>query len=245
MFYISNWNFLSLCIYGPFLCAVCRMWPVFCKNLKLLIFSLESYLNPAVRVSQWVKSYFRSCTLSQNVIGFFGLLTSFINFPCFFFFSSGNLCRNTWKHSLFPWHLCYSQPKGRLVVCKHLNYYYFFLMLCAKVSNCKESNSLCGHSAVLLLLLGDADPPTLLETSRWFLHFFFLLVKMQIGERQTCTIFHYVCRLLLTCLSHKDVCSLWIQRIRQQTSVCPNLCFIMSSSTNSMAPISFNKKLNK
>ncbi|XP_056907849.1 protein saal1 isoform X1 [Takifugu flavidus] len=57
---------------------------------------------------------------------------------------------------------------------------------------------------VLLLLLGDADPPTLLETSR----------------------------LLLTCLSQKDVCSLWLQRIRQQTSVRSNLCFIMSSSTN-------------
>ncbi|XP_015259100.1 PREDICTED: protein SAAL1 [Cyprinodon variegatus] len=58
--------------------------------------------------------------------------------------------------------------------------------------------------AVLLLLLGDADPPTLLETTR----------------------------LLLTCLSQKEVCSLWLQRIRQQTSVCSNLCFIMSSSTN-------------
>ncbi|KAM4573655.1 protein saal1 [Odontesthes bonariensis] len=58
--------------------------------------------------------------------------------------------------------------------------------------------------AVLLLLLGDADPPTLLETSR----------------------------LLLTCLSQKDVCSVWLQRIRQQTSVCSNLCFIMCSSTN-------------
>ncbi|KAM6937984.1 protein saal1 [Xenentodon cancila] len=58
--------------------------------------------------------------------------------------------------------------------------------------------------AVLLLLLGDADPPTLLET----------------------------CRLLLTCLSHKDVHPLWLQRIRQQTSVRSNLCFVMCSSTN-------------
>ncbi|XP_069019553.1 protein saal1 [Embiotoca jacksoni] len=58
--------------------------------------------------------------------------------------------------------------------------------------------------AVLLLLLGDTDSPTLLETSR----------------------------LLLTCVSQKDVCSLWLQRIRQQTSVCANLCFIMCSSTN-------------
>lgn len=58
--------------------------------------------------------------------------------------------------------------------------------------------------AVLLLLLGDPDPPTLLETSR----------------------------LLLTCVSHQDVCSLWLQRIQQQASVCSNLCFIMSSSTN-------------
>ncbi|XP_070763913.1 protein saal1 [Enoplosus armatus] len=58
--------------------------------------------------------------------------------------------------------------------------------------------------AVLLLLLGDTDPPTLLETSR----------------------------LLLTCVSQKDVCSLWLQRIQQQTSVHSNLCFIMCSSTN-------------
>ncbi|XP_037624138.1 protein saal1 [Sebastes umbrosus] len=58
--------------------------------------------------------------------------------------------------------------------------------------------------AVLLLLLGDTDPPTLLETSR----------------------------LLLTCVSQKDVCSLWLQRIRQQTSVRSNLFFIMCSSTN-------------
>ncbi|KAK7892115.1 hypothetical protein WMY93_024078 [Mugilogobius chulae] len=57
---------------------------------------------------------------------------------------------------------------------------------------------------VLLLLLGDADPQTLLET----------------------------CRLLLTCVSHKDVCSLWLERMQQQSSVCSNLCFIMSSSTN-------------
>lgn len=58
--------------------------------------------------------------------------------------------------------------------------------------------------AVLLLLLGDTDPPTILET----------------------------CRLLLTCVSQKDVCSLWLQRIRQQTSVRSNLFFIMCSSTN-------------
>ncbi|KAM9815039.1 protein saal1 isoform X2 [Syngnathus typhle] len=58
--------------------------------------------------------------------------------------------------------------------------------------------------AVLLLLFGDTDPPTLLETSR----------------------------LILTCLSQKDVTSLWLQRIRQQTSVRANLLFIMSSSTN-------------
>ncbi|XP_045885370.1 protein saal1 isoform X1 [Micropterus dolomieu] len=57
---------------------------------------------------------------------------------------------------------------------------------------------------VLLLLLGDTDPPTLLET----------------------------CRLLLTCVSQKDVFSLWLLRIQQQTSVRTNLCFIMCSSTN-------------
>ncbi|XP_042352068.1 protein saal1 [Plectropomus leopardus] len=58
--------------------------------------------------------------------------------------------------------------------------------------------------AVLLLLLGDTDPPTLLETSR----------------------------LLLTCVSQKDVCSLWLQRIRQQSSVRSSLLFVMCSSTN-------------
>uniref|UniRef100_A0A673C9V9 Serum amyloid A like 1 n=1 Tax=Sphaeramia orbicularis TaxID=375764 RepID=A0A673C9V9_9TELE len=58
--------------------------------------------------------------------------------------------------------------------------------------------------AVLLLLLGDADPPTLLETSR----------------------------LLLTCVSQKDACPIWLQRIRQRTVVRSNLCFIMCSSTN-------------
>lgn len=58
--------------------------------------------------------------------------------------------------------------------------------------------------AVLLLLLGDTDPPTLLET----------------------------CRLLLTCVSQQNVRSLWLERMRQQPSVCSNLCFIMSSSTN-------------
>lgn len=58
--------------------------------------------------------------------------------------------------------------------------------------------------AVLLLLLGDTDPPTLLETSR----------------------------LLLTCVSQRDVSELWLERIRQQTSVHSNLCFIMCSSTN-------------
>lgn len=58
--------------------------------------------------------------------------------------------------------------------------------------------------AVLLLLLGDNDPPTLLET----------------------------CRLLLTCLSQPDVAPLWLERIQQQAAVCGSLCFIMSSSTN-------------
>ncbi|KAI1895640.1 hypothetical protein AGOR_G00108310 [Albula goreensis] len=59
-------------------------------------------------------------------------------------------------------------------------------------------------SVVILLLLGDSDPPTLLETSR----------------------------LLLTCLAQTNVAPLWLERIRQQKSVCPNLCFIMCSSTN-------------
>ncbi|XP_077566432.1 protein saal1 [Stigmatopora nigra] len=58
--------------------------------------------------------------------------------------------------------------------------------------------------AVLLLLFGDTDPPTLLEISR----------------------------LILTCLSQNDVSSLWLERIRHQTSLRSNLLFIMSSSTN-------------
>lgn len=57
---------------------------------------------------------------------------------------------------------------------------------------------------VLLLLLGDSDPPTLLET----------------------------CRLLVTCLSQPDAAPLWLQRIQQQAATCNNLCFIMCSSTN-------------
>lgn len=58
--------------------------------------------------------------------------------------------------------------------------------------------------AVLLLLLGDNDPPTLLET----------------------------CRLLLTCVSQPDVAPLWLDRIQQHPAVCSSFCFIMSSSTN-------------
>ncbi|XP_068117094.1 protein SAAL1 isoform X2 [Hyperolius riggenbachi] len=57
---------------------------------------------------------------------------------------------------------------------------------------------------VLLLLLCDTDPPTLLET----------------------------CRLLITCLSHADVMSTWLERIRKRPAVRDHLCFIMSSSTN-------------
>lgn len=64
-----------------------------------------------------------------------------------------------------------------------------------------QNSDLC---SVLLLLLGDNDPPTLLET----------------------------CRLLLTCLSQPDVASLWLERIQQQPAMCGSLCFIMSSSTN-------------
>ncbi|XP_017562124.1 protein saal1 [Pygocentrus nattereri] len=58
--------------------------------------------------------------------------------------------------------------------------------------------------AVLILLLGDSDPPTLLET----------------------------CRLLVTCVSQPDVAPMWMERIQQQSATCSNLCFIMRSSTN-------------
>ncbi|XP_066524671.1 protein saal1 isoform X2 [Hoplias malabaricus] len=64
-----------------------------------------------------------------------------------------------------------------------------------------QNDDLC---AVLLLLLADSDPPTLLET----------------------------CRLLVTCVSQADVAPLWLERIQQHPATCSNLCFIMRSSTN-------------
>ncbi|XP_075402114.1 protein SAAL1 isoform X2 [Tenrec ecaudatus] len=57
---------------------------------------------------------------------------------------------------------------------------------------------------VLLHCLYDSDPPTLLEISR----------------------------LLLTCLSHTEVASVWIERIQEYPSIYDSICFIMSSSTN-------------
>ncbi|CAN2391029.1 Serum amyloid A-like 1 [Pristimantis euphronides] len=61
-----------------------------------------------------------------------------------------------------------------------------------------------GLGEVLLLLMCDTDPPTLLETTR----------------------------LLLTCISQEDVMSTWLERIKKRPTVRDNLCFIMSSSTN-------------
>lgn len=57
---------------------------------------------------------------------------------------------------------------------------------------------------VLLLLLGDSDPPTLLETSR----------------------------LILTCLSQPDVATIWADQIHKKPAVRDHVCFIMQSSTN-------------
>ncbi|KAG8438417.1 hypothetical protein GDO86_008917 [Hymenochirus boettgeri] len=57
---------------------------------------------------------------------------------------------------------------------------------------------------VLLMLLSDTDPPTLLETSR----------------------------LILTCLKQAEVSGTWADRISKAQSVRDNLCFIMTSSTN-------------
>ncbi|XP_054827377.1 protein SAAL1 [Eublepharis macularius] len=57
---------------------------------------------------------------------------------------------------------------------------------------------------LVLQRLCDSDPPTLLETSR----------------------------LLLTCLCHPEVASIWVERIRGSPSVYDCVCFIMSSSTN-------------
>ncbi|XP_069479891.1 protein SAAL1 isoform X2 [Ambystoma mexicanum] len=76
-------------------------------------------------------------------------------------------------------------------------------MVCFPVSSSSISNNE-DLGEVLLLLLCDSDPPTLLET----------------------------CRLLLTCLSQVEVANTWVERIRKRPSVCDNICFIMSSSTN-------------
>ncbi|TMS05660.1 Protein saal1 [Larimichthys crocea] len=63
--------------------------------------------------------------------------------------------------------------------------------------------------------------------------FAFFCISVRQTEREIFIFSVYdVCRLLLTCVSQKDVCSIWLQRIRQQTSVRTNLCFIMCSSTN-------------
>ncbi|XP_030056957.1 protein SAAL1 isoform X2 [Microcaecilia unicolor] len=69
---------------------------------------------------------------------------------------------------------------------------------CLSISNNEDLGEL------LLLLLCDSDPLTLLETSR----------------------------LLLTCLSRLEVASTWVERIRKHPSVRHGICFIMMSSTN-------------
>ncbi|ELW70753.1 Tryptophan 5-hydroxylase 1, partial [Tupaia chinensis] len=66
------------------------------------------------------------------------------------------------------------------------------------------AKSKCPRLRVLLHCLYDSDPPTLLETSR----------------------------LLLTCLSHSEVASVWVERIREYPAIYDSICFIMSSSTN-------------
>lgn len=73
-----------------------------------------------------------------------------------------------------------------------------FQETCMTISNNEDLGE------VLLLLMCDTDPPTLLETTR----------------------------LLLTCVSQEDVMSTWLERIRKRPTVRDNLCFIMSSSTN-------------
>ncbi|XP_072128427.1 protein saal1 [Mobula birostris] len=76
-------------------------------------------------------------------------------------------------------------------------------MVCYK-ETCQSVTNNDNLVEVLLLLLGDSDPPTLLETSR----------------------------LILTCLSQPDVATIWVDRIRKQPAVQDNVCFIMQSSTN-------------
>ncbi|XP_063293697.1 protein SAAL1 [Pelobates fuscus] len=61
-----------------------------------------------------------------------------------------------------------------------------------------------GLGELVLLLLADPDPPTLIETSRF----------------------------LLTCLSHSDVANTWLERLNEELWVRKNIYFIMSSSTN-------------
>lgn len=209
---IWNWElpFSFSCLLVRFQ-LFCRMWLVFCRSLKLQISSSGWYLDHVVHVSRWVSVWQQEMIICRFWIS-----------ACLFV-PVGNLCGNPREHRLFPWHLCDSQPKWKLGVSKYVN------PLCdrERVNDAPP----CGHRAVLLLLLGDADPPTLLETSRWRLQF----PKTGQAEwaRQSSSFFGAFYRLLLTCLSQRDVCSLWLQRIRQQTSVRANLCFIMNSSTNS------------
>ncbi|XP_069821227.1 protein SAAL1 isoform X2 [Dendropsophus ebraccatus] len=73
-----------------------------------------------------------------------------------------------------------------------------FQETCIAISNNEDLGE------ILLLMMCDTDPPTLLETTR----------------------------LLLTCISQVDVMSLWLERIKKRPTVRDNLCFIMSSSTN-------------
>eukprot|EP00062_Callorhinchus_milii_P003515 gi/632940924/ref/XP_007885592.1/ PREDICTED: protein SAAL1 [Callorhinchus milii] len=77
-------------------------------------------------------------------------------------------------------------------------------MACYK-ETCRSITSNENLVEVLILLLGDTDPPTLLETSR----------------------------LILTCLSQPDMARTWAEQIDKERSVQENVCFIMRSSTNS------------
>uniref|UniRef100_UPI00358E48F5 protein SAAL1 isoform X2 n=1 Tax=Myxine glutinosa TaxID=7769 RepID=UPI00358E48F5 len=68
----------------------------------------------------------------------------------------------------------------------------------------------------LLQLLGESDPPTLLETSR----------------------------LILTCLSHNEASSSWLAKMKTLDSVFDNVCFILKSSTNADLLLKVGKVLD-
>lgn len=148
------------------------------------------------------------------------------------------MCGNPREYCLFSRNLSDSQPKwilgvsralGCLIAKWHFSLFHQPLLimklpvsaeLCCYYSSVIQILRLCWKQAGAV----DNFSAGLFHREREVTGGEFISLSLSLGD------FH---RLLLTCVSHQDVCSLWLQRIQQQASVCSNLCFIMSSSTNS------------